>query len=260
VSSTFQIGSVLGIAIRVHVLAIAMLLVFAFSIGFDPALGLWIGVLGVVLLLHELAHSLAARRFGIEVIDITIWPLGGMARLSAMPESSRVEGLIALAGPAVNLGFAMLAWPLYLWIKDDAAVAVFARQLVFYFFVINVVMGVFNLIPAFPADGGRILRAVLGRNGDWVGATEKAVMVGRIVAAALFVFGVSYELWILSLVALWLWWMGWLELRAVRQRHAPRMHPAPAASSVHRSDGFSEEDIERLEKFRGRLRHFDPPS
>src|SRR5262249_29872813 len=135
-------------------------------------------VLFGVVLLHELGHSLMARRLGVHVVDITLWPLGGLARMAEIPESSRVEGLIAIAGPAVNFALAGLglgalpprplqrapAWLSHLWLP---------------FLGVNLFMGTFNLIPAFPADGGRLLRAWLARGGDWLGATETAVRIGR---------------------------------------------------------------------------------
>ncbi|MCB0000786.1 MAG: site-2 protease family protein, partial [Anaerolineales bacterium] len=168
-------------------------------------------------LLHELGHSIVAQSFGIRVLDITFWPLGGMARMSQIPENSRIEGLIAIAGPAVNFVLAGASLT-FLLLPGIAGSAVGDLALVFLLF--NVALGGFNLIPAFPMDGGRVLRAILGRKGDWVRATEGAVRVGRFFALLMFLsFFVTWNP-VLPLIALFVWWTGQQELLAVRLRHA----------------------------------------
>lgn len=278
---TFKIGSILGITIRMHVLLLP-LFILPFLWPSETILGISLGLsfalLVPVLVLHELGHCLAARRFGIEVVDITLWPLGGMARMNEMPETSRVEGLVALSGPAMNLLLALLTLPVWMAISASNGTPETLGLAVRVFFVINLFMGVFNLIPAFPTDGGRVLRAFLGRNGDWLRATEQAVFVGRVVAIALALFGIAVGDWMIPALALWLWWMSGLELRSVRQKHAR----GPAAVFAERTEeparsgdwssraangarrtapirtrGFTDADIERLEKFRGRLRQLD---
>ncbi len=264
---SFRVGSILGITIRVHVLLVLLVAVVPFLLPFGPMEAWSLVMLLAVLLLHELGHSLVARHFGIRVVDITLWPLGGMARMTEMPESSRVEGLIAAAGPAVNFVLAAIAVPVWLMLATLEGASLLARDLAAYFIVINLVLGAFNLVPAFPTDGGRILRALLARDNDWVTATERAVMVGRVFAVLVGALGIVLSNWMLPLVALWLWWMGSLELAGVRGRHA-RAIPgeagsfAPAAAeppAVPRQPQgrFSDDDIERLERYRGRLRPFD---
>ena len=223
---SFRIGTAFGIAIRVHWLFAAMvffLLVFGTSGGLQAleVLGLVTVLFGVVVL-HELGHSLVAQHFGIRVLDITLWPLGGMARMSEIPENSRIEGLIAVAGPLVNFALAALAAPLLLLIHDSASVL---GNLLLGFIGINLALGIFNLIPAFPMDGGRLLRAWLGRDGNWLRATERAVRVGRVFALIMVVFGIWNPLTggsnlILSLVGLFVWFAGSRELLGVRLRHA----------------------------------------
>ena len=112
--TSIPLGSVLGITVRAHFLLILLMLaavVFAGQQGLEAVLvfSMWFGLI----LLHELGHCVVARRFGIRVIDITLWPLGGMARMSEIPESSRVEGWIAIAGPAVNFALVVLALPFW---------------------------------------------------------------------------------------------------------------------------------------------------
>ena len=130
----------------------------------------------MLLLLHELGHGFVARRFGLEVEDIVLWPLGGMARIREMPESSRVEAWVAAAGPAVNFALALAALPIVLLASSEptgvlpiAGNRVPMREgfegFATHFLVLNLGFGLFNLVPAFPMDGGRLLRAFLGRGG-----------------------------------------------------------------------------------------------
>ena len=282
---SFRIGSVLGISVRIHVTLLAVMLLVAMgqmsrgAQGFDVALDLVV-LFGCVLL-HELGHSVVAQSFGVRVVDITLWPLGGMARMTAIPESSKIEALIAVAGPMVNFVLAAIALVLALTFHSPHLwLALF----------VNLAMGVFNLVPAFPMDGGRVLRAFLGRRGDWVGATRAAVRVGRAFALVMAAVGVLHiatsdgvdGLWMLPVLALFLWWAGEQELFAVLWRHG--QHPlsgaarffgrgssesrsewgdgAPASQPVSRragepaGAGFSEDEIGRLEQFRGPLSQY----
>ena len=246
---SFKIGSVLGITVRVHWLFLALLLFLmlwpAGQGGNTPQLLLLLVLFGVVFL-HELGHSLVARRFGIRVYDITFWPLGGMARMSEIPESSRVEMLIALAGPAVNFVLAALATPLAFWGAlsvgdgDASGAARTAAYLGSWFVGINLALGVFNLVPAFPMDGGRVLRAFLGRGGNWVAATERAVRVGRGFAIAMILAGLVFAgegLLFLPLIGLFVWFSGARELWAVRARHG-RMPFGPLAGQPLGGQGY----------------------
>lgn len=247
-NGSIKIGSILGITVRLHWLLLVLFAVLVFRFEEPP---LVLATLFGCVLLHELGHCLAAMAFGIRVIDITLWPLGGMARMSQIPESTRIEGLIAIAGPAVNFALALLGF---------LAAALLDRppeeDLAGWFLGINLLMGTFNLLPAFPMDGGRILRAFLGRRGDWLAATRSAVRISRWFALLLVVIGivglpgVLAPNWALPLVALFLWWSGLQELAAVRARHAT---PEPAARA-----GFSAEEIAALERFRGRISDAPP--
>jgi Zn-dependent protease len=133
-------------------------------------------------LLHEYGHALTARRFGIETEDITLYPIGGVARLRRLPRAPGAELLIALAGPAVNFGIVAALSVLGAVGLDqlvaDSMLGRFLDQLL----MINLVLGLFNLIPAFPMDGGRVLRALLS---GWLGrvqATTIAATLGRTLA------------------------------------------------------------------------------
>jgi Zn-dependent protease len=235
VSGSLKIGNVFGIPVRIH--ATFLLLVYALVLFAprgaalsDGSLGP-LGVLGLVavtfgcVLLHELGHSLVARSYGLRVADITLWPLGGMARMSEIPENSRIEGRIAIAGPAVNFALAGLALLVLslgaaFGVRPDSGVE---RGLSF-FLLVNLTQGAFNLLPAFPMDGGRLLRAWLGRKRDWLAATESAVRVGRTIALVLFVGSLPLlvqerSFCIGPLVALFIWFEGTRELWGVRMRH-----------------------------------------
>lgn len=271
---SFPIGSILGIPIRVHFLLVLLIVLVAFqgALGLPELVALV--ALFPILLLHELGHCLVARRFGIGVVDITLWPLGGLARMTHMPESGRAEALIAFAGPAVNFVLAAIALPIWF-----ALAASHAHQSVvevtWLFFLINIALAVFNLIPAFPTDGGRILRALLATSLDWVRATQWAVIVGRVFAVAIGIGGLALGNWSAPLIAAWLWWMGSNELAAVRERRRMsevqveeppetprrieeivRAEPLDAGAPARRKKPLSDEDIERLERWRGRLRGY----
>ncbi len=282
---SLRVGSVLGIKIRVHFLL--LLLVAYILITQDRASSsftsvsplLWIGMLFGAVTLHELGHCIVAQSFGIRVLDITLWPLGGMARMSEVPESSKIEGLVAVAGPIVNFVLAAIAAPIWLWAaSNEGHTALYEATSLF--LEINLWMGALNLVPAFPTDGGRILRAILGRKGDWLGATANAVRVGRVLCVLVGGIGLLFSNFALVIVAIWLWWMGSQELAAVRVRHAPTPFDvlrdaarraaegwawrppeaagAPADDEGARARGFSAEEIEKLERFRGNLRSFRP--
>ncbi|MCP3917797.1 MAG: hypothetical protein GY711_19810 [bacterium] len=317
IAGTLRMGRLLGIELRVHVwfLYLYGVLVVGTALFADPRNSLVtrlavvssiLLLLALLVLLHEYGHSLVARRFGIQVIDITLWPLGGMARMAEIPEDSRTEGLVAAAGPAVNFVLAGLGYVVLKSLTGSFDLTVLSRNpshsgtpfepaiLLSVFIFINLVMGTFNLIPAFPMDGGRILRAFLGRKGDYLGATERAVAVGR-VCAYLMVFGFFLGGGcMLPVIGLYVLYAGSRELWSMRIKHARASgatgaeHPfsdfvrgrgsifgGPAEQAPHgpssedpgatafpptgeASDGgFSDEDIERLEKFRGRLRRPD---
>lgn len=217
-NDSIRLGSIFGIEIKLHWSMPLLLLVFLFglsgSMGFLNAALLLLALESIVLL-HELGHSLVAKSYGLQVIDITFWPLGGMARMSRIPEDTKIEATIALAGPAVNLLLAALTLPV-LALAGDSAIG----ELAWIFVLMNLTLGGFNLLPAFPMDGGRVLRALLARDGDWLVATERAVRIGRWVALAMVIWGLSsYGSFMLLFIAGFVWISGQKELLAMRMRH-----------------------------------------
>ncbi len=163
-------------------------------------------IFGIVVL-HELGHALTARAFGILTRDITLLPIGGVARLERIPENPAQELLVALAGPAVNVALAALCFAALVATAQAAyppaaelkGVPLLARLL-----WINVGMAVFNMIPAFPMDGGRVLRAVLAMGMDRVRATETAAKIGQGIALVFGLLGLLFNP-LLMLIAAFVW-------------------------------------------------------
>lgn len=192
-----KLGSVSGIPIRLHFTFFLLLLWFAIR---DNGPESWRGILYVLgifacVVLHELGHSLVAQRFGIGVRDITLYPIGGIARMERLPNPYQ-ELWITLAGPAVNL---VIAAVLYVVLQARGALIPW-EQLTMgggYWWqkllLTNVVLFLFNMIPAFPMDGGRILRALLALRLGELRATETAASIGQFLAIAFGFFGLFYN-------------------------------------------------------------------
>jgi Zn-dependent protease len=219
VNGSLKLGTAFGVPIFLHWSFLVLAAVLMIS---SPAMIVVLPILCGCVLLHELGHSVVAQRFGIRVMDITLLPIGGMARMAQMPENARIEGLVAIAGPAVNFGLALLGYVVLVLGHTFGfeSVPSFAAL----FITVNLILGLFNLLPAFPMDGGRILRAFLARRGNWLAATESAVRVGRWVALAM-LFGpfvipaLGGQNFSLPLIALFVWFAGGRELISVRLRH-----------------------------------------
>lgn len=144
--------------------------------------------------LHELGHALAAKRYGIITKDITLYPIGGVARLEKMPEKPKQELIVALAGPAVNFLITLALIPVLLnatWNVDENSkvMIISSDNFLPMLGVLNVWLAVFNLIPAFPMDGGRVLRALLSMKMDRVKATQIAATIGKALAFCFVIVG-----------------------------------------------------------------------
>ena len=166
------------------------------------------------IILHELGHSITAIRLGIPVRSITLFIFGGMARIEKEPERPRDEFAIALAGPAVSLALAVGFFVLALGMGQSSILWWTFRWLA----RINGMLAVFNMIPGFPLDGGRVLRAILWhRKGDLAAATQVAARVGSLVAYGFMAWGIGTALILDNLVGgLWLGFIGWFLLSAAR--------------------------------------------
>lgn len=226
---SFRIGSLLGIPIKLDVTFLLILPIFAWVIaiqveqliellnmamgtaipvesltegsmpwiiGFVAALGLFSCVLA-----HELGHSVAAIRYGFPIDSITLWLLGGVAQLSDQPTDWREELVIALAGPIVSVGLGVGLWLFVFLIPASMEAVLF---IVAYLALMNIVLAAFNMLPGFPMDGGRVLRALLARNQPFAVATAQAARVGKIFAIGLGLFGLFATNFILIAVALFI--------------------------------------------------------
>ncbi|GAB4539160.1 MAG: site-2 protease family protein [Anaerolineae bacterium] len=231
---SIKLGRVFGINIQVHFTFFLILIWGALNFGGQagPAYGLLVTVaLFTLVLLHELGHSLAAMAYGIPVRDITLLPFGGVARLERMPEKPLQEFVVALAGPAVNVVLAIALAPIVLGLAavqaEPLALISMRSQgglpgLLSFLLIANVSLALFNLLPAFPMDGGRIFRAGLGLFLDFPRATSLAVTVGRMLAVGLGIFGVFMGQFFLALIALFIFTASGQERAAVNARNLLR--------------------------------------
>ena len=162
-------------------------------------------VFGVVVP-HELGHDLAARRFGIATREITLLPIGGISRLERMPEDPRQELQVALAGPAVNVALAAAAYAALLVFGSGGIdhLSVTEGSFLTRLLSINLSLALFNLLPAFPMDGGRVFRALLALRMDRAKATEVAARTGQAMAVLFGVVGIFFSP-MLVLIALFVW-------------------------------------------------------
>ncbi len=203
-NNSIKLFTIRGIEVGVHYswLVIFALLTWSLSVyqlpaelGRRPALEYWIlGAITALLLfasvlVHEMAHSFVALGRGLHPRSITLFIFGGVSNLAGEPKSAATEFLVAVVGPLTSFGLAALAWAVAT-VVDEQRIAVIAS----YLFFINASLGLFNLIPGFPLDGGRVLRAILWGTTHSLGrATRWAANVGKVVSALL----VAAGLWLL---------------------------------------------------------------
>jgi Zn-dependent protease/CBS domain-containing protein len=228
---SWRIGRIAGIDVFVHPTFLILLVWVAmehFLAHHDP----WEAVSGLVFIvalfgivvLHELGHALTARRYGIRTRDITLLPIGGVARLERMPEDPRQELAVAVAGPAVNVVLAAAIFVGLMLARGLSLAPVgsvlrvgggFVQQL----FWVNVSLVIFNMVPAFPMDGGRVLRALLAMRIDYVRATQTAASIGQAIALVFGILGLFFNPFLIF-IALFIWMAGTQEAGLVVMRSA----------------------------------------
>lgn len=225
---SWKVGNLFGIPVYLHA---TFLLFMGFILlgqwreagNLAAAIGgvLFILAIFATVVLHELGHALTARRFGIRTKDITLLPIGGIARLERMPDVPRHELWVALAGPAVNLAIGAIVFSIstLAGMHPVLAVPTASQGPIDGFMAINVWLAVFNLIPAFPMDGGRALRALLAERTDYVRATQIAASIGQGVALIFGIIGFLYNPF-LVFIALLVWMGASGEALAVQTRAA----------------------------------------
>jgi Zn-dependent protease len=230
---SWKIGRVFGIDVYIHwsfVILFFLLLWQARPHGVLPTVFtlLLVPALLLFVLMHEYGHALTARMFGIETRDITLYPLGGVARLERMSEVPMEEIVISLAGPAVNVALAVVLGLVVFATGADISISVLQRapeSVIEYAFVLtfmNVALFMFNLIPCFPMDGGRVFRAFLALFVSRITATKAAIAVG-------IPFAVLFVLWalvttnpILLLIAIFIPLAGFMELAMLQRQDEMR--------------------------------------
>lgn len=259
----FQIATLRGIPIRVHYsfLLVLPFLAFLFGQAFRGAAlaadvpperlmghpmlwGLGLAVaLFLAVLVHELAHSLYALRKGGEVSDITLLMIGGVSRITRMPDGPRHEALMALAGPVTSLALGGLFLGTYVLLEGARSFNL--RFAFFYLGSLNIFLGIFNLLPAFPMDGGRVLRALLtGRMGR-VRATQTAGLIGKGFAVLFGLLGLFSGNFILLIIAFFVFMGAEAESREVlMQSLLNRVHVrelmVPRTAAVSAEDSLEE--------------------
>lgn len=246
------IGSIAGTTIRIHITFVMFLAwIFVASWVSEGVTAAWSMLAFIVavfacVVAHEFGHIFTARAFGVATPDVTLLPIGGVARLESIPEAPRQEFLIAIAGPLVNVAIALalvvLAGadiaPERLASVQQTAVP-FASRLA----SVNMFIAVFNLIPAFPMDGGRILRALLGIRLGHVRATEIAAAVGQWVAFALGFLGLFGNP-LLIFIAIFVYLAAASEAQMVTLRSMSRDVPVRAAMMTQFATLTPEEHID----------------
>ena len=200
---SFKIGSVWGIPIELHITFI--LLMGAVFVLFYPDYYFFILILFlfVFVVFHELAHSVVARHYGIKVRKIVLYPLGGVSEIEEVPDNPRIEWRLAIAGPLMSflIGGVLLGIS-QLFLLEVPTVALSptiftAGNLILDLAYLNLLLGAFNLIPAFPMDGGRVFRALLAERMKFSDATKYAAYIGRLFGIGMVVVGVLYDFWLI---------------------------------------------------------------
>ena len=181
-------------------------------LGLLSALGLIVSVL-----IHELAHALVARRYGVEIKEITLWILGGIAQLREMPRQRGAEAIVAIAGPITSLLLGGLFWLATQVISPAMAAVLFVIS---YLAVINVLLAVFNMLPALPMDGGRVLRSLLALRLNYLRATRIAVMSSHVIAVLLGIYAfLSLNIFLMA-IAVFIYLAGRAETQYAVMTHA----------------------------------------
>jgi Zn-dependent protease len=210
---SWNLGRISGIDLYLH--PSALLFFWLLSGVFPSALGtiaLVVALFGSIVL-HELGHALMARRYGIGTADITLYLFGGVARLERMPRSAGPELLIALAGPAASFAIAIV---LTLLLALGSLLSLSTSEFVLTVLSLNAGLGLFNLLPVFPMDGGRVLRALLSGPMGRLRATEVAAFLGRIFAVVGGIFFLANGMYQAIVLAFFVYIAGSMELRQVR--------------------------------------------
>jgi len=207
IKSSLNIGKISGINVKLHwSFSLLILWIFTSSLRSGGSIGdgihqiLFVFAIFGCVVLHELGHALTARKFGYETKQIVLSPIGGMAQMKQLPQKPLEELLVAIAGPLVSFALAMFFYVAFgvfgsevISQETHSLDKVLDSNFLFNLFVINLILAIFNLIPAFPMDGGRIFRAALSMKLTRASATKIAANVGQIIAIIFIIVGVKHN-------------------------------------------------------------------
>jgi Zn-dependent protease len=226
-----KVGRFYGIDVHIHWTFWLLILLYLYLVAKSGQVAEGLIGLSLVLaaffciLLHEYGHSLAARYFGIRTLDITLTPIGGVARLERLPEKPMQELVVAIAGPLVNVAIAGLLWLVILFGigSDWAAPSVVIEggplgQLL----ALNLILVAFNMLPAFPMDGDRVLRSLLALKFGFIRATEIAARIGRWMSLVFAIWGIWTMNPLLVILAAFVFITGTIELFHAKIRSLQR--------------------------------------
>jgi Zn-dependent protease/CBS domain-containing protein len=234
---SLKLLKVKGIDIKVHLTFVLILIWAAYRWSVNTGEGVQGAVFGIVatlllflsVTLHELGHSFQALKYGVKVRDITLMPMGGLAQMEEIPEEPNKELRIALAGPLVNFGIAALLIGIGALLDARALLplnelyaslgSVSWSGLLAYLTIANLILGLFNLVPAFPMDGGRVLRALLAKKMNHAKATKIAAQIGQGFALMMGLWGFMSGSWTLVIIAIFVWMGAGQENQGAQVKH-----------------------------------------
>lgn len=234
---SLKLLKVKGIDIKVHLTFVLILIWAAYRWSVNTGEGVQGAVFGIVatlllflsVTLHELGHSFQALKYGVKVRDITLMPMGGLAQMEEIPEEPNKELRIALAGPLVNFGIAALLIGIGALLDARALLPlnelyaslgnVSWSGLLAYLTSANLILGLFNLVPAFPMDGGRVLRALLAKKMNHAKATKIAAQIGQGFALMMGLWGFMSGSWTLVIIAIFVWMGAGQENQGAQVKH-----------------------------------------
>lgn len=255
---TRTLGKLFGVEVKIHGTFLILLAFLALSglLNGGPwqavlSLGLSVIVFSIVVA-HEFGHILAARKFGFKTRDVILSPIGGMARLEGLPSKPHQEMIVAAAGPAVNLvlaGLGYLVQPLFAF---NTPAGILLSALTGWFVAINVALLLFNLIPALPMDGGRILRAALSKRMGRVRATEIAAKVARWSALLMAGYAIFSGHLMLLIIAGFVYFASWMEVVQAKVQ-ATQQNPIFQIFQATQGRGFPAGAAPRQEPYSGRV-------
>lgn len=275
---TLQIAKFANIPVLVH-WSFGLILVYIGYLNFSEG-GTWADMLVlsaiflllyVCVIMHEYGHALTARRYGVDTRDIIMFPIGGVARLERIPEKPMQEFFIAIAGPLVNVVIAICLVPLVFTLDPEAAYGINLRYpelldatnfswniILPTLFVSNIVLVLFNLIPAFPMDGGRVLRSLLSIKLGRLRATQIAAILGQIVAVGFLIWGLYSSHFITALIGVFVFFAARNEYQMVQQDSLLSNHTVRDILRPHFTHISIHDTLEKpiLEFEKGQEQHF----